>query len=154
MNRKQLTTPFVVVLACTALVATQTLPSPVGRVNDFASVLADAVEQELNALIETVERETTAQIAVVTVPSLDGLSVTEYALKLFNAWGIGQKGKDNGVLVLVAPTEREMRIEVGYGLEDVLPDRLAEQIIRAQFTPALRDGHYEDGMKGPIRFVK
>jgi uncharacterized protein len=83
---------------------------------------------------------------VVTVKSLEGRPVEDYANRLFNAWGIGKKGRDNGVLVLVARDEREMRIEVGYGLEGVLPDGLAGAVIRETFIPRFRDGRYREGI--------
>ena len=93
-------------------------------------------------MLRDVEQQTTAEIAVVTVPSLDGMTVEEYASRLFKAWGIGKKGRDNGVLVLVAPTEHKMRIEVGYGLEAVLPDGLAGQIVRTECLPRFKEGDY------------
>jgi len=109
-------------------------------------------ERTLADLVEQVERETTAEIAVATVRSLDSMSVEEYANRLFVQWGVGQADKDNGVLILVAPGEREMRIEVGYGLEEILPDGLAGQIIRETFTPAFRDNAYGRGiMEGTSR---
>ncbi len=129
-------------------------PEPRGAINDFADLLTDAEERTLSDLVEAVERETTAEIAVATVASLDGMSVEEYATRLFAQWGIGQADKDNGVLVLVAPNQREMRIEVGYGLEEILPDGLAGQIIRESFTPAFRDGAYGRGIvDGTIRLA-
>ncbi len=90
---------------------------------------------------------------MATVPSLNGMSVEEYANKLFAEWGIGQKGKDNGVLVLVAPSERKIRIEVGYGLEPILPDGLAGSIIRDQFIPAFRKSDYQSGVLDGVRRV-
>ena len=124
----------------------QTLPKPSGPVNDFAKVLGVESRTRLTTLIEGVESETSAEIAVATVTSLDGMSVEEYATRLFNAWGVGRQSLDNGVLVLVAPTEREIRIEVGYGLEGVLPDGLAGAIIREQFIPRFRDGDVDRGV--------
>ena len=131
--------------------AAQTFPKPVGRVNDFAGVLDPAAEQELDTLLATLENDTTSEIAVVTVDSLDQIPVEEYAHRLFNEWGIGQRGKDNGVLILVAPSVREMRIEVGYGLEGVLPDGLAGQIIREQFVSAFREGNDQSGIVAGVR---
>ncbi len=121
------------------------LPKPTGPVNDFAGVLSDAAERELTELLRSLESETTAEIAVATVASLEGLPIEEYATKLFNAWGVGQAGKDNGVLVVVDPTSRSMRIEVGYGLEAILPDGLAGSIIRRDFGPAFKAGDYDAG---------
>lgn len=122
------------------------LPRPAGAINDFAQVLSGSEVQTLTTLVEEVERDTGAEIAVATVPSLDGRTVEDYATALFAAWGVGQAGKDNGVLVLVAPADRAMRIEVGYGLEGVLPDGLAGQIIRETFLPAFRSDAYGRGI--------
>ena len=128
-------------------------PSPQGRVNDFAGVLDATSRAAVQAIVDDTERATTAEIAVVTVASLDGMDVERYAEGLFRTWGIGKKGVDNGVLVLVCPAERTMRIEVGYGLEGVLPDGLAGAVIRRQFTPAFRDGDYSRGMLEGVRRV-
>ncbi len=124
------------IVATVAVAAAQDLPKPTGRINDFAGVLDEPSESQLDSLLTALETDTTAQVAVVTMDSLDGANVEEYATKLFNAWGIGQKGKDNGVLVLVVPSERVMRIEVGYGLEGILPDGLAGAVMRDEL-PAL-----------------
>ncbi len=124
----------------------QTLPRPVGPVNDFANVLSSSARTRLESLLKSLEDETSAEIAVVTIGSLGGISIEEYATRLFREWGIGQAALDNGVLVLVVPTEREMRIEVGYGLEPVLPDGLASAIIREDFLPSFREGNFEGGI--------
>jgi uncharacterized protein len=113
---------------------------------DQAGVIGPAATADLQALLRDVEEQTTAEVAVVTVASLDGMSVEEYANGLFKAWGIGKKGVDNGVLVLVCPPEKKIRIEVGYGLEPVLPDGLAGSIVRTEFTPAFSAGDYSRGI--------
>jgi uncharacterized protein len=136
-------------LAFPTAVAAQ-LPKPTGPVNDFAGVLSEAAERELTELLRSVESDTTVEIAVAAVASLEGLPIEEYATKLFNAWGVGQAGKDNGVLVVVDPTSRSMRIEVGYGLEPILPDGLAGAIIRRDFEPAFKAGDYNAGMLSGI----
>ena len=141
----------VVALAASPLVAG--FPRPQGFVTDAASVLTDAVKAEAESLIREAERKTTAEIAVATVPSLDGLSVEEYATRLFAEWGVGKKAVDNGVLILVAPVERAMRIEVGYGLEPILPDALAGDIIRNDALPAFRNGDYPGGVLASVRRV-
>jgi uncharacterized protein len=142
--------PLAALLTALALAATAAaqgaLPTPTGAINDFADVLTADDEQRLTRLVADVERATTAEIAVATVLSLDGLTVEEYATQLFAAWGIGQAAVDNGVLIVVAPTERAMRIEVGYGLEGVLPDGLAGQIIRETFLPAFRANDFGRGI--------
>lgn len=149
--------PAVLLLAALwpALVTGQDLPAPVGRVNDFAGVLDAEDERALEAELEALDADTTSEVAVATVSSLGGSSVEEYATALFNQWGIGQAGRDNGVLVLVAVNDREMRIEVGYGLEGVLPDGLAGAIIRETFMPAFREGDYPRGIRqGVTRVVE
>jgi uncharacterized protein len=128
-------------------------PKPTGRVNDFAGVLDASVEAEIDQLLANLERKTSSEVAVAVVTSLDGMSVEEYANRMFKAWGVGQAKQDNGVLVLVAPTERDMRIEVGYGLEGVLPDGLAGEIIRDRFTPRFRDNDYSGGIRDGVRRV-
>ena len=125
---------------------TKTLPKPVGRVNDFAAILDEPTKRQLDGLLDALETQTTAEVAVATVSSLEGLTLDEYANTLFNQWGVGQKGKDNGVLVVVVPLQRQMRIEVGYGLEGVLPDGLAGEIIRNDFGPRFKQGDYNAGL--------
>jgi len=131
----------------------QTLPKPAGRITDLANIIDSATESELDARLDQLEQKTSSEIAVVTVPSLDGVPVDDYAVRLFKEWGIGQAKTDNGVLVLVAPNEREMRIEVGYGLEGILPDGLAGQIIRENFTPRFRDNDYSGGIRDGVSRV-
>ena len=120
-------------------------PSPQGYVNDFANVLDGDTRSRLNGLITDLEKKTTVEFAVVTVPSLKGMTVEQYANLLFKQWGIGKKGKDNGLLVLICPKERKMRVEVGYGLEAVITDGLAGSVIRHSFTPAFKQGDYAKG---------
>lgn len=134
------------VLAC-ASSAVAALPASTGLVTDAANVLDAAIEEEVLATLRLAEQRTGAQIAVATVPSLDGMTIEDYAERLFRTWGIGQKGKDNGVLILVAPSDRKVRIEVGYGLEPVLPDGLAGEIIREEALPAFRSGDFPGGIQ-------
>src|SRR5688572_13372933 len=143
---------FVTLLWATSAVA-QTLPKPSGRVTDLANVIDAGTEGEIVSRLEQLERQTSSEIAIVTVPSLDGVPVDDYAVRLFKEWGIGQAKQDNGVLVLVAPNEREMRIEVGYGLEGILPDGLAGQIIREDFTPRFREDDYNGGIRDGVARV-
>ena len=145
---------FFVICSSFLLLSAQTLPRPTGRVNDFANVIEPAIEAEIDRELDGLEQRTSSEIAVATVQSLDGMSVEEYASRLFKEWGVGQARQDNGVLVLVAPNEREMRIEVGYGLEGVLPDGLAGQIIRDQFTPRFREGDYSGGIRDGVARVR
>lgn len=126
------------------------VPYLTGRVVDGAEILSPAAGQRLSAALKAHEERTTNQVVVLTVPSLEGTSVEDYAARVFEAWKLGQKGKDNGVLVLVAPADRRMRIEVGYGLEGSLTDAEAGRIIRQRMTPRFKvndfDGGVEDGV--------
>jgi len=124
----------------------QVFPRPVGKVNDFAGLLTAEQQQALGTMLEELERDTTAEVAVVTVRALGGLTVEEYANRLFAEWGIGKKGMDNGVLILVSLEDRAMRIEVGYGLEGILPDGLAGAVIRETFTPRFQNSQYAEGL--------
>ncbi|MEO8681820.1 MAG: YgcG family protein [Vicinamibacterales bacterium] len=135
-------------VTCASGASAQAFPKATGFVNDFASILDASSRATLEQQLKDVERETTAEIVFVSVTSLDGMSVEEYANKLFKSWGVGKKKQDNGVLVVVAPSDRSMRIEVGYGLEGVLPDGLAGEIIRTQFTPRFKNDDYAGGVRG------
>jgi uncharacterized protein len=143
----------VLLLAAVTVSAQGALPKPAGRVTDLANVIDPATEADLDRRLDELERKTSSEVAVVTVPSLEGVPVEDYAVRLFKEWGIGQAKQDNGVLVLVAPNEREMRIEVGYGLEGILPDGLAGQIIRDQFIPRFRDNDYNGGIRDGVARV-
>lgn len=138
-------------VASASLTDAQTLPKPTSKVNDFAGVLTSAARADLESLLTTLEKDTTAEVILATTASLAGTSVEEYGHRVFNEWQIGKGALDNGVLVLVAPTERQMRIEVGYGLEGVIPDGLAGAIIRDDFLPTFRDGDYETGILTGVR---
>lgn len=137
-------------LLTSPVAAQEALPKPEGYVNDFAGILDAATRARLEQRLKEVEAASSSEIAVATVKSLEGLSVEEYATRLFKEWGVGQEKTDNGVLILVAPNEREMRIEVGYGLEGVLPDGLAGQIRDEQFLPRFRDDDYAGGISAGV----
>jgi uncharacterized protein len=141
------------IVAALGLAALASFPPPQKYVADTAHVLSEVGRSEIDATLRSLEQETTAEVAVVTVPSLDGMSVEEYANRLFKEWGIGKKGVDNGVLVLVAPAERKIRIEVGYGLEPILPDGLAGEIIRTAFLPRFKDNDYAGGIQAGVARV-
>jgi uncharacterized protein len=119
---------------------------PAGFVNDFAGILSDGQNQELTELAEEIKQDTTAEIAIVTVKTIRPYSIEEYSVRLFEKWGIGRKGKDNGVLLLIAMEERKIKIEVGYGLEGVLPDGLCGEIIRNYIVPEFKKGDYGKGV--------
>jgi len=130
------------------------LPEPGGYVNDFAQLLSVDFEQEMNQELANLEKETTAEIAVVTVDNLQGTTIEDFAVRLFETWGIGQKGQDNGILILITKAEREVRLEVGYGLEPVITDGRAGDIIRRQMIPYFKSGDYERGVKEAVTAIK
>jgi uncharacterized membrane protein YgcG len=120
--------------------------TPSGPVNDFAGVLSSADRQTLLDVATDLEKTTSAQLAVVTIRSLEGGNIDDFAVKLFARWGIGQKGKDNGVLLLVAMDDRAGRIEVGYGLEGALTDARAGRLLEQTLFPSFREGRYGPGL--------
>ena len=122
------------------------VPYLTGRVVDNAEILSPTARDRITALMKAHEDKTSDQIAVLTLPTLDGESVEGYSTRVFESWKLGQKGKDNGVLVVVVPNDRKMRIEVGYGLEGTLPDVAAARIIRNVMTPAFKAGDYDKGV--------
>ncbi len=133
---------------------TQELPAHVGKVNDFADVLDAGQRAVLETQLAELERATSAEVAVVTMRTLGDRTVEDYATDLFNTWGIGKKGRDNGVLILVVVQDRYMRIEVGYGLEGILPDGLSGAVIRETFLPRFRADDYRTGLlEGTARVI-
>lgn len=121
-------------------------PAPTGYVNDFAGVLSAGDRDRLEDLCATLERETGAELALVTVRTTGEDSIQMYAVRLFEAWGIGKKGQDNGVLVLAAIDDRRVWVEVGYGLEGALPDGKVGAILDRHLVPAFKEGRYGDGL--------
>jgi len=119
---------------------------PSGYVTDQAKVLSNSERSRLETLLHDLEQKTTVQIAVVTLPSLEGGEINDFANRLFEHWGIGQKGKDNGILFLTAVQDRRLRIEVGYGLEGILPDSRVGRIRDNSILPLFRQGRLNDGL--------
>ena len=120
--------------------------SPTGFVNDFAKVLPDPSRQTLEAKLTAFKQATGDEIAVVTIPTVGDDTIENYAVELFKEWGIGERGKDNGVLVLVAVNDHKMRIEVGYGLEGSLTDAQAYWINQNVMTPAFKNNDFAGGL--------
>ena len=135
-----------VAAAANADVPPDILPALTGRVVDQAGIHSPQVEERLDRLSSELERRTTDQLVIVTLPSLDGRPIEDVGLALGRGWGIGQKEKDNGVLLVVAPNERRVRIEVGYGLERILPDERAAEIIQRDLLPPFRQSEFEQGI--------
>lgn len=125
-----------------AILGAQQFPKPVGYVNDFAQVIPSDIKAQITAICQELEEKTQAEIAVVTMSSIGDEDYMDYANRLFEAWGIGKRGQDNGVLIFNAIQERKIKIEVGYGLEGLLPDGLTGQILDDYAIPHLRNGDY------------
>jgi len=126
--------------------AAQTFPKPTGRVVDDAHLLSPEQVQQLTQLSAGVEQASTRQLVVATIPDLQGYSIEDYGYRLGRAWGLGQKDANNGVILLVAPKERKVRIEVGYGLEPIVTDALSSVIIQQTILPRFRDGDMAGGI--------
>ncbi len=122
-------------------------------VNDFAGLLRSETVARLEGFSRALREKTGDAVVVATVDSIEPETVEGYAVRLFQKWGIGEKGKDNGVLILVARQERRTRIEVGYGLEGTIPDAVASGIIRNLMLPAFRDGNYDRGVDLAVQAV-
>lgn len=129
-------------------------PALSGRVVDQARLLTPEKEAALTARLEALERDTSDQLVVVTLDSLQGLEIEDYGHRLGRAWGIGQAGENNGALLIVAPNERKVRIEVGYGLEPILTDGLSALIIHNEILPSFRDGRFERGIEQGVTAIE
>lgn len=118
-----------------------------GRVNDLAGMLPPDRARALEERMANFERETGHQIAVLTIPSLQGDALEDFSIRVAETWKVGQKGFDNGAILLVARDDRKLRIEVGYGLEGILPDAIASRIIREVIAPRFRAGDFAAGIE-------
>jgi len=138
------------VIAVPVLADTLPIPALSGRVVDQAGILTSSEESRLTTKLKDLEDKTSIQLVVVTLSSLRGSPIEDWGLALGRTWGIGQKGKDNGALLIVAPNDRELRIEVGYGLEGTLPDATASAIIRNVIVPRFKSGDMADGISDGV----
>jgi uncharacterized protein len=123
------------------------------RIHDEAKILSTGFINQLEQQLKTHEDSTSNQIAVLVIPTLGDYPIEEYALQVSEKWKLGQQGKDNGVLLLLAINDRKVRIEVGYGLEGVLPDALTNQIIRNEIAPYFRQNNYEGGIQAATNAI-
>ncbi|MSS73245.1 MAG: TPM domain-containing protein [Candidatus Latescibacteria bacterium] len=149
MKRLFLSLLIVAAFVCAHASRGQALEVPflAGRVNDTARMLSPQTVAELEAALKAHEDSTSNQVVVLTVSSLEGEALEDYSMKVAETWKIGQKGRDNGVILLVARDDRKVRIEVGGGLEGALPDITCGQIIRHEIVPRFRDGDYDVGVR-------
>ena len=125
-------------------------PNPPAAVNDFAKLLEPFQKQALEQKLEAYNHSTSSAIVIITVPSLDGYDIEQVALKYLRDWGIGTKEKNNGVVILVSANDHKARIETGYGMEGVLPDILAKQIIDDRMIPFFKNGDYYAGLNNTV----
>ncbi len=135
----------IIILLAVPLVA-QEFPSPSGYVNDFAGVISSDTESRISQMADTIERATSVEIAVATVPNLGSYgSIEQYSVDLASDWGIGKEGEDNGMLLLLSLEERRARIEVGYGLEGAFPDGLVGRIMDESMVPYFKNNDFGTG---------
>lgn len=147
---------FVLLLACFVLVSAATaldVPALSGRVNDQANILSDASRERITTTLQQLEKEKGAQVAVLTIKSLQGESLEDYSILVAEAWKLGRKDIDDGVLLLVAKDDRKIRIEVGYGLEGVLTDLDSRRIIDNIMVPAFRTGDFAGGIESAVNSI-
>ncbi|HEX8062884.1 MAG TPA: TPM domain-containing protein, partial [Allosphingosinicella sp.] len=137
---------LLLLLLVAAPAAAQDFPKLTGRVVDAANIIPDADEAALTQKLEALETASSRQLVVATVPSLQGNDIADFGYQLGRHWGIGQKGANNGVILLVAPNEHKVRIDVGYGLEPIMTDALSHQIITQQILPAFKRNDYPGGI--------
>jgi uncharacterized protein len=126
------------------------VPPLQGRINDYAGLIPADRARALEERLARFEAETGHQIVVLTIPSLKGDSLEDFSIRVAEAWKIGKKGFDNGAILLIARDDRKLRIEVGYGLEGVMPDAIASRIIREEITPRFRSGDFAGGIEAGV----
>jgi uncharacterized protein len=129
------------------------VPYLTGRITDEAEILSPEARRQIGARLQAHEEATSDQVAVLTIPSLEGEGIEEFALRVFDAWQLGRKGKDNGVLLVVAPGDRRMRIEVGYGLEGHLTDLEAGRIVRGIMAPRFKAEDFDGGVAQGVEAI-
>ena len=153
MLRRGILFSLVLVLSLAPALAEPNFPALTGRVVDDAKLLSTADEQSLIADLEALEKKSSDQVVVVTLPSLQGYAIEDYGYQLGRHWGIGTKQLSNGVLLIVAPNERKVRIEVGRGLEPILTDALSKIIVENAILPRFRAGDFVGGIKDGVRDI-
>jgi uncharacterized protein len=130
-----------------------TVPELTGRVVDQADILSPAVETRLNGLLEAHEKQSGQQFAVLTVSSLEGDAIEDFSIRVVDKWKLGKKGKDDGLLLLVVPKDKRVRIEVGRGLEGDVTDAVSARVIRNVMGPAFRSGDYGGGIERALTLL-
>lgn len=141
---------WLALLCLPALAHAQSFPKLTGRVVDGANLLDPAQEQALTQKLAALEQDSGRQLAVVTLPDLQGYEIADYGYRLGRAWGIGTREKNDGALLIVAPNERKVRIEVGYGLEGILTDAMSSLIINDAIVPRFKAGDFPGGVAAGV----
>jgi uncharacterized protein len=149
-GRRVVMSSVMVVLALAVTAGALDVPYLSGRVNDQAMMLEDTFEGQLEEQLRLLEEETGAQVAVLTIGSLEGDPIEDFSIRVVQTWKLGREGVDDGVLLLIARDDRRMRIEVGYGLEGALTDAQAGRIIDGLMTPRFREGDFEGGVGAAV----
>ena len=144
---------FLLIFAASTLAAEPKFPTLTGRVVDDAGVLSAAAQSQLTDMLAAHERATGQQVVVVTLDSLQGFTIEDFGYQLGRHWGIGQKGTNTGALLIVAPKEHKVRIEVGYGLEGTLTDAQSRIIIEQSILPSFRSGDFNAGILNGTRAI-
>jgi uncharacterized protein len=144
---------LVAALLVATMVAAIDVPYLSGRINDQAGLLGDSFETGLDGRLRQLEEETGAQVAVLTIVSLDGDPIEDFSIRVVETWKLGRAGVDDGVLILIVRDDRRMRIEVGYGLEGALTDAQAGRIIDVLMAPRFRSGDFEGGIDAAVEAV-
>ncbi len=135
-----------IVLSFVSFANSATIPKPVGYINDFAHILNKKTKEKLDRLALELKQKTGVELVIVTIDSIKGEDIFDYSMDMFEKWGIGQKGKDNGLLFLVDIKDKKLRINTGYGLEGILPDGLLGRIRDNYIIPYFKKGNYDAGI--------
>jgi uncharacterized protein len=143
-------TGLVLLLLAPAALAAKAVPFLAGRVNDGAGIVPQPVRERIESKLEDLEKRTGAQVAVLTVDTLEGDPIEDYAVRVFQTWKLGRQGVNDGALLVVARQERRMRIEVGYGLEERLTDARSRQILDDIVRPHFRNGDFGAGVEAGV----
>jgi uncharacterized protein len=151
--KRRISLVLLLLLLPVAGVLAKDIPALTGRVNDTANLIPQDQRQRIETQLAQFEQQTSNQVSVLTVDSLDGEDIEGYANKVGRAWGLGQKGKDNGALLLVSKSDRKMRIEVGYGLEPVLTDLQTSIIQNQVIIPYFKKGDFGGGIEAGVNAI-
>ncbi|MGD8439930.1 MAG: TPM domain-containing protein [Holophagae bacterium] len=151
--RRRVFLAYVMVVLATLPAAALDVPRLEARVTDLAGLYTSTEAAGIERALEVLENETGAQVAVLTIPGLDGVPIEDVSIRVVDTWQLGEAERDNGVLILIARDDRRIRIEVGYGLEGLVPDALAGRIIDQAMTPAFRQGDFAGGTLNAIDVI-